>query len=76
MKYSNIFKVVIMESCKTSSLVWTQFIKANSNDDIEKWVAHSDCEIIYIARLDEIDCRYTDKPVDEIVNGEMVYHSR
>lgn len=72
MKYSNIFKVVIMEDCKTSSCVWTQFIKANNNDEIEKWIAHSDCKIIYIARLDEVDAKYTDKAIDEIVNGEMI----
>lgn len=75
MKYSNIFKVVIMEDCKTSSGVWTHFIKANNNAEIEKWVAHSDCKIIYIARLDEVDAKYTDKAIDEIVNGEMIYHS-
>lgn len=76
MKYSNIFKVVIMEDCKTSSCVWTQFIKAKNNVEIENWVAHSDCKIIYIARLDVVDAEYTDKPIDEIVNGEMIYHSR
>lgn len=76
MKYSNIFKVVIMEDCKTSSCVWTQFIKAKNNAEIEKWISHSDCKIIYIARLDAVDAKYTDKAIDELVNGEMIYHSR
>lgn len=75
MKYTNIFKVVIMEDCKTSSCVWTRFIKANNNAEIEKYVANSDCIILYIARLDEVDAKYTDKPIDELVNGEMIYHS-
>lgn len=75
MKYSNVFKVVIMEDVKTSSTVWTQFIKADSNGEIEKYVNNSDCVILYIARLDEVDATYTDKPIDELVNGEMIYHS-
>ena len=74
MTYSNIYKVVIMEDCKTSSCVWTQFIKAKNNAEIENWIKHSDCKILYIARLDIVDCKYTDKPIDEIVNGEMIYH--
>lgn len=75
MKYTNVFKVVIMEDCKTSSGVWTHFIKANNNAEIEEWVSHSDCKIIYIARLDEVEAKYTEKPIDELVNGEMIYHS-
>ena len=75
MKYTNVFKVVIMEECKTSSGVWTQFIKAKNNVEIENWVAHSDCKIIYIARLNEVEAGYTDKAIDELVNGEMIYHS-
>lgn len=71
-----VFKVVIMEDCKTSSCVWTSFIKAEDKSEIKKWVLHSDCVIIYIEMLDEIDSLYTDKAIDEIVNGEMVYHSR
>ena len=75
MKYSNVYKVVFMEDVKTSSNVWTQFIKADSNDDIEKYASNSDCKILYIARLDEVEANYTDKPIDELINGEMVYHS-
>lgn len=74
MKYSNIFKVVIMEDCKTSSLVWTQFIEAKNNVEIKNWVSHSDCTILYIARLDEVDAKYIDKPADKLINGEMFYH--
>lgn len=75
MKYSNVYKVVIMEDVKTSSTVWTQFIKADSKSAIEKYVATSDCKILYIARLDEVDATYTDKAIDELINGEMIYHS-
>ena len=55
MKYSNIYKVVIMEDCKTSSCVWAQFIKARNGIEIEKYVANSDCKILYMARLTEVD---------------------
>ena len=75
MKYSDVYKVVFMEDVKTSSTVWTQFIKANSNDDIEKYTSNSDCKILYIARLDEVEIKYTDKPIDELINGKMIYHS-
>lgn len=76
MKYSNVYKVVIMEDVKTSSNVWTQFIKADSKVAIEKYVANSDCKIIYLSKLDEVDASYTDKAIDELINGEMVYHSK
>lgn len=76
MKYTNIYKVVIMEDCKTSSLVWTLFIKAKNSIEIKNWIAHSDCIILYMARLDEVDAKCTDKEIDEIVNGGMIYHSR
>lgn len=76
MKYSDVYKVVIMEDVKTSSTVWTQFIKADSNLEIENYVAKSDCKILYITRLDEIEVNYTDKAIDELVNGEMIYHSK
>ena len=75
MKNQKVFKVVIMEDVKTSSTVWTQFIKADSKATIEKYVANSDCKIIYIVELDELETTYTDKPIDELVNGEMIYHS-
>ena len=76
MKYSNVFKVVIMEDCETSSFVWVQFIKAKCNVEIERYVKDSDCKILYISRLNEVDAGFTDKPVDELVNGEMIYHSK
>lgn len=75
MKFSNVYKVVIMEDVKTSSTVWTQFIKADSKSAIEKYVATSDCKIIYLSKLDDVEATYTDKPIDELVNGEMIYHS-
>lgn len=46
MKYSNVFKVVIMEDCETSSLVWVQFIKAKCNVEIERYVKDSDWPIV------------------------------
>jgi hypothetical protein len=75
MKKANVYKVVIMEDVNTSSTVWTQFIKADSNLEIENYVAKSDCKIIYISKLDEVDAEYTDKAIDELINGEMIYHS-
>ena len=75
MKYSNVFKVVIMEDCKTSSLVWVQFIKAKCNVEIERYVKDSDCKILYISRLNEVDAGFTDKPIDELVNWFFVFFS-
>lgn len=76
MKNSNVYKVVIMEDVITSSTVWTQFIKADSKAAIERYVDTSDCKIIYISKLDEVDASYTDKAIDELINGEMIYHSK
>ena len=75
MKYSDVYKVVIMEGCKTSSNVWCKFIKADTSDDIRKYVANSDCEIVYIARLTDIDTEFVDTAIDELINSEMVYNS-
>lgn len=76
MKYSDVYKVVFMENVKTSSCVWTQFIKSKGGfSDIEKYVSNSDCMILYVARLDEVESMYTEKPIDELVNGKMIYHS-
>jgi hypothetical protein len=75
MKKANVYKVVIMEDVKTSSTVWTQFIKADSKSAIEKYVSTSDCKIIYLSKLDDVEATYTDKPIDELINGEMIYHS-
>ena len=74
MKYSDVYKVVFMEDVKTSSTVWTQFIKGDSND-IKRYASNSDCKILYIARLDEVEANYTEKPIDELINGKMIYHS-
>jgi len=76
MKNQKVFKVVIMEDVKTSSTVLSQFIKADSFSEIKKYVLNSDCKILYAERLDEIDAEYTDKPIDELVNGKMIYHSK
>ena len=75
MKKAEVYKVVIMENVATSSTVWTQFIKAERYTDIVKYVANSDCKIVYSTSLDEVDAQYTDKPIDELVNGEMIYNS-
>ena len=74
MKNQKTFKVVIMEDVKTSSLVWVNFIKADSKASIEKYVSNSDCKIVHIEKLDAWDAEHTDKPVNELVNGEMIYH--
>lgn len=68
------FKVVIMEDVKTSSLVWVNFIKADSKAAIEKYVSNSDCKIVHIEKLDGFDAEHTDKPANELINGEMIYH--
>ena len=74
MKNQKVFKVVIMEDVKTSSTVWTSFIKANSKAAIEKYVSNSDCKMLYIAELDAVDAEFTDKPIDELIDGVMIYN--
>ena len=71
-----VFKVVIMEDVKTSSTVWVQFIKAENLNEIVQYVKNSDCRILYFSELDEVDASYTDKPIDELVNGVMNYNSK
>ena len=75
MKNTRVYKVVIMENVITSALVWIQFIKADSKKAIEEYIANSDCKMIHIEKLPEIEIEYTDKPIDELVNGEMIYNS-
>ena len=74
MKNQKVFKVVIMEDVKTSSLVWVSFIKANSKAEIENYISKSDCKMIHIEKLDSWDSENTDKPINELVNGEMIYN--
>ena len=69
-----VFKVVIMEDVKTSSLVWINFIKADSKKAIEDYIAKSDCKMIHIETVDGWEVEYLDKPVNELVNGEMIYN--
>jgi hypothetical protein len=76
MKNQKVFKAVIMEGVKTSSLVWVSFIKADSKKAIEDYVNTSDCELIHIELLDEWESENTDKPVNELVNGEMIYNDK
>ena len=74
MKNQKVFKVVIMEDVKTSSLVWINFIKADSKKAIEDYINKSDCKMIHIEKVDSWEVEYLDKPVNELVNGEMIYN--
>ena len=74
MKKERIFKVVIMEDVKTSSLVWINFIKADSKKAIQNYIDNSDCIMLRIEEVDEWEREYLDKPVNELVNGEMIYN--
>ena len=74
MKNQKVFKVVIMEDVKTSSLVWINFIKAESKKAIEDYINKSDCKMIHIEKVDSWEVEYLDKPVNELVNGEMIYN--
>ena len=74
MKNTKVFKAVFMEDVKTSSLVWASFIKADSKSAIKDYVSRSDCRLLYIEELDSVDAEYTDKPINELVNGEMIYN--
>ena len=73
-KMKKVFKVVIMEDVKTSSLVWVNFLKADSKKAIQNYINNSDCKMLYIEELDSVDVEYTDKPINELVNGEMIYN--
>ena len=74
MKNQKVFKVVIMEDVKTSSLVWINFIKADSKKAIEDYINKSNCKMIHIEKVDSWEVEYLDKPVNELVNGEMIYN--
>lgn len=74
MKNQKVFKVVIMEDVKTSALVWINFIKADSKKAIEDYIAKSDCKMIHIEKLDAWEIDYLDKSINELINGEMIYH--
>lgn len=69
-----VFKAVIMESVKTSSLVWINFIQADSKQAIKDYVANSNCILLHIEELDKWEIEYIDKPINELVNGEMIYN--
>jgi hypothetical protein len=74
MKKQKVFKVVLMEDVTTSSLAWGSFIKAESKAAIERYVNNSDCKMLYIAELDAVDVEYLDKPINELIDGVMVYN--
>ena len=74
MKNQKVFKVVIMEDVKTSSVVWVNFVKADSKKAIENYINNSDCVALRIEKLDDWEVEYLDKPINELVNGEMIYH--
>ena len=69
-----VYKVVIMEDVKTSSLVWISFVKADSKKAIENYISNSDCVMLHIELLDKFYAEYTDKPINELVNGVMIYN--
>ena len=75
MKKERIFKVVIMENVKTSSLVWVSFIQADSKKAIQNYINKSDCVLLHVEEIDELEREYLDKGIDKLVNGEMIYHS-
>ena len=74
MKNQKVFKVVIMEDVKTSSVVWVNFVKADSKKAIENYINNSDCVALRIEKLDDWEVEYLDKHINELVNGEMIYH--
>jgi hypothetical protein len=55
-------------------LVWISFIKADSKKAIEDYISKSDCKMIHIETVDGWEVEHLDKPVNELVNGEMIYN--
>lgn len=74
MKNQKVFKVVIMEDVRTSAIVWVNFIKADSKKEVENYINNSDCIMLRIEKLEDWEIEFVEKPINELVNGEMIYN--
>jgi hypothetical protein len=72
---ANKFKGYLLRNTAVGNIPLS-FIKADSKTAIERYVNNSDCKMLYIAELEPWAVEYLDKPINELIDGEMIYHDK